>query len=159
MQGTFTAVPASSHPPALFAHADSAIAQATTNVAVLSATLARPVSAGDLLVCAVKSPDGSMSGANLSDTAGNAWAVAGGGNFLYLAYCLASNAAPGGLTVTVTTEHVSHQGIVVDRFTPAAGYAAQFGAFSGNLDLSSFTTGLDYPFGNRPPGTLPSASL
>jgi hypothetical protein len=147
----FTATTA---PPALFTHEDSAIAQATANVAVLSVTLARPVSAGDLLVCAVKSPDGSMSGANLADSAGNAWAVAGGGNFLYLAYCLASAAAPGGLTVTVTTEHISHHGIVVDRFTPADGYAAQFGAFSGNLDLSSFSTGLNYPYGNRPPGTI-----
>jgi hypothetical protein len=130
------------------------IAQATTNVAVLTATLSAPVSAGDLLVCAVKSPDGSMSSANLSDTAGNTWTIAGGGNFLYLAYVLASNAAPDGLTVTITTEHISHHGIVIDRFTPAPGYAAAFGSFSDSLDLSSFSIGLNYEFGNHPPGTI-----
>jgi hypothetical protein len=141
-------------PAAMFSHADSVIVQATTNVAVLTATLTQPVKAGDLLVCAVKSPDGSMSSANLSDTAGNTWTIAGGGNFLYLAYVLASKAAPDGLTVTVTTEHISHHGIIIDRFTPADGYTAAFGNFSDNLTLSSFTTGLNYQYGNAPPGTI-----
>jgi hypothetical protein len=147
----FTAAPP---PPAMFTHEDSAIAQATDNVTVITATLTKPVNAGDLLVCAAKSPDGSLTPANLSDTAGNTWTVAGGGNFLYLAYCLASNAAPDGLTLTVTTEHVSHHGVVIDRFTPVQGYTAEFGAFSDNLSLSSFTTGLSYPYGNQPPGTI-----
>ena len=158
VQGTFTAVPISKapSPPPLFTHEDSAIAQATSNVSVITVTLTKPVAAGDLLVCAAKSPDGSMTSANLSDSAGNTWTVAGGGNFLYLAYCLASNAAPDGLTVTVTTQNVSHHGIVVDRFTPASGYTAEFSAFSDNLDLSSFSTGLNYPYGNHPPGTITS---
>jgi hypothetical protein len=141
-------------PAASFTHEDSAIAQATTNVTVITVTLPEPVNAGDLLICAAKSPDGSMTSANLSDTAGNTWTVAGGGNFLYLAYVLASNAAPDGLTVTVTTENVSHHGIVIDRFTPAPGYTADFSAFSDNLALSSFSTGLNYEYGNQPPGTI-----
>jgi len=94
-----------------FTHADSAIAQATSEVTVLSATLSQPVGAGDLLVAAGKSPDGSMTSANWSDTAGNTWTVAGGGNFLYLAYCLASAPAPDGLTVTATTKHISYHGL------------------------------------------------
>ena len=141
-------------PAASFTHEDSAIAQATTNVNQITVTLSMPVNAGDLLVCAAKSPDGSMTSANLSDTAGNTWTVAGGGNYLYLAYCLAAKSAPDGLTVTVTTEDVSHHGIVIDRFTPAQGYVAEFSAFSDNLALSSFTTGLDYEYGNHPPGTI-----
>ena len=69
VQGTFTAVPISSAPPPppLFTHEDSAIAQATDNVTVITVTLTKPVNAGDLLVCAAKSPDGSMTSANLSD--------------------------------------------------------------------------------------------
>jgi hypothetical protein len=156
MYFTVTTTTTQPTPPAnaLFTHADSVIAQATTNVAVLTATLTEPVNAGDLLVCAVKSPDGSMTSANLSDTAGNTWAIAGGGNFLYLAYVLVSNAAPGGLTVTITTENISHHGIVIDRFVPASGYTAAFGSFSDRLDLASFSTGLNYEFGNHPPGTI-----
>jgi hypothetical protein len=149
----FTVAPS---PAPLFTHEDSAIAQATGNVSVITVTLTKPVNAGDLLVCAAKSPDGSMTSANLSDSAGNSWTVAGGGNYLYLAYCLASNAAPGGLTLTVTTQNVSHHGVVVDRFTPASGHTAEFSAFSDNLNLSSFSTGLDYPYGNQPPGTITS---
>ena len=156
VQGTFTAVQIASAPPppAMFTHEDSAIAQATQNDTVISVTLSKPVKAGDLLVCAAKSPDGSITSANLSDTAGNTWAVAGGGNYLYLAYVLASQAAPSGLTVTVTTQGQSHHGIVVDRFTPVSGYAAEFGAFSDNLSLSSFANGLNRPSGNNPPGTI-----
>jgi hypothetical protein len=161
VQGTFTAVPISSAPPPapLFTHEDSAVAQATGNVTVITATLSKPVNAGDLLICAAKSPDGSMTSANLSDSAGNIWTVAGGGNFLYLAYCLVSNAAPDGLTLTVTTQNVSHHGVVIDRFTPASGYTAEFSAFSDNLALSSFSTGLNYPYGNQPPGTITSAPI
>lgn len=143
-------------PAALFTHEDSVIVQATTNVTVLTATLTEPVSAGDLLVCAVKSPDGSVTSSNLTDSAGNTWVTAGGGNYLYLAYVLASNAAPSGLTVTITTAGVSHHGIVVDRFTPSSGYVAQFVSFADNLDLSSFSTGLNYPYGNHPAGSLTS---
>ncbi len=111
-------------PPPLFTHEDSAIAQATADVTVITVTLTKPVNAGDLLICAAKSPDGAMTSANLSDTAGNTWTVAGGGNFFYFAYCLASNAAPDGLTLTVTTQNVSHHGVVIDRFTPVSGHTA-----------------------------------
>jgi hypothetical protein len=158
VQGTFRAVPISSAPPppAMFTHEDSAIAQTTDNVTVITAKLTKPVSAGDLLVCAAKSPDGSMTSVNLSDSAGNTWTVAGGGNYLYLAYCLASNAAPDGLTLTVTTEYSSHHGVVIDRFTPASGYTGEFSEFSDNLALSSYSDGLNYEYGNRPPGTITS---
>lgn len=138
----------------LFTHEDSAIAQASSNVTVITASLTGPVAAGDLLVCAAKSPDGSMTPANLSDSAGNTWVVAGGGNYLYLAYCLASKAAPNGLDLTVTTQNVSHHGVVVDRFSVASGYVAQFSAFSDNLTLSCPTSGINYQFGLVPPGTI-----
>lgn len=138
-----------------FLHADTGSAQLTTSGTTVSVTLGNPVSQGDLLTGICGGPVAPVS-ANITDTAGNTWAVGTTSNFQTVIWCLASNAAPSGITVTMTLGTGGTLFLGIDRFSaPGPVLPASAPAAAGaNTGTSGTTPSVATPAGSLLWGAL-----